>query len=386
MAKVSIEIIAPDKHRLRWREAGRHRSKTIKGSRRNAERQRADLEDLLAGGASTRSGEKSLQQVADEVFARRGFRWSDKTLSGYHWLWQTHIDPHLGRHRIGQLRPRMVEDWLSALEAAGVGRESQRKSLAFLRRLLKSAVEWEYLQRNVAEHVAMPKPSPRRVVRPLTPEQVERMRECALACGNQRDALIFSLLGYQGLRPGELFGLTIGALVGDELLIEQRVTLKLSSEGNVVRRIGQIEPSTKTRVNRSVTLHPLVAAELRSYLLRIGRPEPDQLIFPNAAGNPLSPSDYANWRRRRYNAAAQAAGRPDVTPYTMRHSSASLLLWSGRSISYVARQLGHSPAESMRDYQHVIDELEFADRVDVNTAIKNARQAVNDTKRRVEVA
>ena len=39
--------------------------------------------------------------------------------------------------------------------------------------------------------------------------------------------------------------------------------------------------------------------------------------------------------------AAAAAGVPDATPYTLRHSFCSLLLHEGRSVIYVARQLGH---------------------------------------------
>jgi hypothetical protein len=115
MTKVSIETIDVDKHRLRWREAGRHRSKTINGTRRHAERVRADLEDLLAGGASTRAGERTLKRLSDEVFERRSHAWSDKTLNGNHWLWQTHIEPHLGSHRLDQLRPRRIEDWIAAI-------------------------------------------------------------------------------------------------------------------------------------------------------------------------------------------------------------------------------------------------------------------------------
>jgi integrase len=37
----------------------------------------------------------------------------------------------------------------------------------------------------------------------------------------------------------------------------------------------------------------------------------------------------------------QAAGIEHATPYALRHSFASLLLHEGRSVIYVARQLGH---------------------------------------------
>jgi len=39
--------------------------------------------------------------------------------------------------------------------------------------------------------------------------------------------------------------------------------------------------------------------------------------------------------------AVEAAGLAHARPYDLRHSFASLLLHEGRSVIYVARQLGH---------------------------------------------
>ena len=73
--------------------------------------------------------------------------------------------------------------------------------------------------------------------------------------------------------------------------------------------------------------------------------------------------------------AAAAAGVPDATPYTLRHSFCSLLLHEGRSVIYVARQLGHDAKLTLSTYGHVIDELEDAPRVPAEDAIRAARRA-----------
>ena len=57
----------------------------------------------------------------------------------------------------------------------------------------------------------------------------------------------------------------------------------------------------------------------------------------------------------------------------MRHSFASLLLHEGRSVIYVARQMGHGAELTMRTYGHVIDELEDAPRLQAEEAIAQAR-------------
>jgi integrase len=62
-------------------------------------------------------------------------------------------------------------------------------------------------------------------------------------------------------------------------------------------------------------------------------------------------------------------------PYDLRHSFASLLLHEGRSVIYVARQLGHDARLTLTRYGHVIDELEDAPRLEAEAAIANARLA-----------
>ena len=61
-------------------------------------------------------------------------------------------------------------------------------------------------------------------------------------------------------------------------------------------------------------------------------------------------------------------------PYDLRHSFTSLLLHEGRSVIYVARQLGHSATLTMRTYGHVIEELDDAPRISAEDSILAARR------------
>ena len=60
-------------------------------------------------------------------------------------------------------------------------------------------------------------------------------------------------------------------------------------------------------------------------------------------------------------------------PYDLRHSFASLLIHEGRSVIYVARQLGHDARLTLSRYGHVMDEFEDTPRLEAQTAIANAR-------------
>jgi len=66
-------------------------------------------------------------------------------------------------------------------------------------------------------------------------------------------------------------------------------------------------------------------------------------------------------------------------PYDLRHSFASLLLAEGRSVHYVARRLGHSPALTLSTYGHLFAEYEHADRIDAEAEIAQARAALEPT-------
>jgi hypothetical protein len=51
-----------------------------------------------------------------------------------------------------------------------------------------------------------------------------------------------------------------------------------------------------------------------------------------------------------------------------------LLAHEGRSVVYIAEQLGHGPELSLKTYQHVIEELHGQPNVTAEAAIRQARE------------
>ncbi len=109
--------------------------------------------------------------------------------------------------------------------------------------------------------------------------------------------------------------------------------------------------------------------------MRCGRPRDGALVFPGPEGRLWSKTTYDNWRKRAFDRALEKAGVDGATPYTLRHRFASLLLHEGRSVIYVARQLGHDARLTLGTYGHVIDELDGAPQVGAEDAIRAARDA-----------
>ncbi len=66
-----------------------------------------------------------------------------------------------------------------------------------------------------------------------------------------------------------------------------------------------------------------------------------------------------------------------MRPYRLRSSFVSLLLWEGRSLTYVAEQAGHSVATLAGHYAGVMRELEDQPRTAAADAIRAARDAAS---------
>jgi integrase len=348
--------------RVRWREGGQNKAKVL-GRKRDAEAFDADIRRRKRAGelVDSAGAQMTVAELAREWWQMYGEpNLARSTLQTYAIMWDRHVLPRIGGLRLRELTPQALERFRGELAAAGVGLPPQRRVLVVLQGILQRAVEWGYIPTNPAKVVRKPAGRRRHVVRPMTPMVVERMRSHLLDRGDARSATLVSVLAYAGLRPGEALALRFGDLQERTILVEQAVSL------------GEVK-DTKTGRLRAVRLLPALADDLSAWQAASDRPSDDALVFPAAHGGLWSPHDWKNWVRRRFRPAAAAAGIERARPYDLRHSFCSLLLYEGRTIVEVARQAGHAPSMSLDTYQHVIDELDGADRVPADEQIRRAR-------------
>ena len=88
-------------------------------------------------------------------------------------------------------------------------------------------------------------------------------------------------------------------------------------------------------------------------------------MFTTRAGEPL---DYRATVRRHFKRLLKAAKLPDLRPYDLRHTSATLLLAAGENIKVISERLGHtSSALTLDVYSHVLPTMqkEAANRLDM---------------------
>jgi len=350
--------------RVRWRENGQPHSRVL-GSKRDAELFEADVKRRKRLGqlAQIDAGRQTVAEFAREwwrVHAEPNL--TPRTRETYAIVFDKHILPRVGGLPLREVTPAVVAGLSADLQRAGVGPAATRKALTVLQGIFSCAVTWGHVQSNPVVGVRKPSAKRQRTVAPPSLAVVERMRAQLRSDGRQRDATLLAVLAYAGLRPQEALALPWHNVRDRTLLIDRAQ----SDEG---------PKTTKTGRTRSVRLLAPLAADLAAWRLASNRSRDDELVFPTTGGELWRDHDWRNWRRRIFDPLAKSIGAAGMRPYDLRHAFCSLLIAEGLSVVEVARQAGHAPTMTLDTYAHVMADLDGAERVPAEAAIRAARAA-----------
>lgn len=388
--------------RVRWQEdSGRWRNKSFE-RKRDADDFDADLRRRRRLGtlAELDAGKESLDTYVVETWIPiHAHTLAEKTRVTYGHIYDRHVSPFLGDVPLRSLNVELIGRWYSDRMKSGAGKIAVRQALGLLSNILQRAFEAGRITSNPARLVRKGKPPASAEVTPLAPATVEAIR----ARLEPRDAMLVSLLAYAGLRPGEALGLRWSDIGERTILVERAVSF------------GKTK-GTKTQKSRNVRLLKPLAQDLAEWRLRSARPAGSALVIPARDGGLWTNEAYKSWGRKTFGYALSevrggtvndpgsqpcptcgaAPGKPCRTPrrklkasphvartrvkvqgrpYDLRHSFASLLLHEGRSVIYVAKQLGHGAQLTLNTYGHVIEEFEDAPNLEAEEAIRAAREA-----------
>jgi integrase len=339
---------------VRYRDAsGKNRSKSFR-RKRDAERFDLKWKDAKQTGglAALDGGRETLDAYVEHVWVPVHVApLAPKTQALYAGLYDGHLAPWLGGYPLCEITSEVIGHWQADRIAAGAPGESTRKALTLLGAILQRAFEAKRISSNPQRLVRKTAPSPTPEVRPLAPLTVEAIR----ALLRPRDAMVVSILAYSGMRPQEL---------------------RILSWSHVLERTLVVHAPKTRRYNphpRSTRLLAPLAQDLREWRLLSGRPDDAAPVIPAHAGGVWTEPGYEQWINHVWAPALKKARIPYQRPYHLLHSFASLLLHEGRSVVYIARQLGQSTAVCMRTYGHVIEELDNAPRIAAEEAILAAR-------------
>lgn len=375
---------------LRFYAAGERQYETLGSDAEGWNRRKAE-DELAAVMAAVRAGTWT-PRVADAVcppvgktdptFHEFASEWyegvspglRERTRVDYLWRLSSHLLPHFASYRLTEITVEEVDRYRRSKERERDAFEASRseqlarpaaererlprplsngsinKTIRLLAVILEQAVEYGYVDRNVAQgrKRLLRESKPSRTY--LQPDQVAAL----LAAAGELDAE--ARPSDTGRRRPILATLTLAGL-----RISEALELRWQ-DVNLADRVLRVAESKTDAGVREVNLTPTLQEVLSEYRTRTRHGAASDFVFPTAQGRQDSPS---NIRSRflakaveRANIALAEHGREQIasaTPHSLRRTFISLLLATGADVPYVMAQAGHAdPKMTLGVYAQVI--------------------------------
>lgn len=247
-------------------------------------------------------------------------------------LLRNHLLPVLGGKRLDEISERSISDLYQDMRARGYAKGTCNRVLVLVKYMFKLAKKWNLpgAQENPSEGIKLVDPQNARE-RYLSAEETQRLRQAIEDSPNVQLKHIVALLLLTGARKREL--------------------LDAKWEDFDLERRNWRIPMSKSGKARHVPLSTAVLDILKSLPRWDGCP----YVVPNPQTHRPFKSVFHSW-----NTARKEAGLADVRMHDLRHSMASNLVNSGRSIYEVSKILGHSQIKTSQRYAHLAHETLLA--------------------------
>jgi integrase len=238
-------------------------------------------------------------------------------------LLKNHLLPRFGKHHLDTITRQDIVKMHADRKASGAAAGSANRLLIMMRYVFNLALRWEVpgIKANPCAGVPLLEVNNKKE-RYLSQDEAKRLYDAVCESENAMLKFIVPMLILTGARKREV--------------LDAKWT-----DFDLERRIWRI-PITKAGKTRHVPLSDGVM-HLLSTMLR----DP-QWVFPNPDTSKPYVSIYCAW-----HTARTKAGLTDVRMHDLRHSFASLLINSGRTLYEVQHILGHTQVKTTQRYAHL---------------------------------
>jgi integrase len=285
------------------------------------------------------------------------------TRSNYRNVSYRYIIPSIGHIKLPALTSVRLNAFYTELlshgrqsDGSGLSPTTVRQIHVSIHRMLRDAVKWGELQRNVAAHAIAPRAAKPKMM-PWSPAQT---REFIEKTSNDRLGPIWRLLALTGLRRGEVMGLQ-----WEDVDLDQGRLTVARTRSMAAGRIAVSTPKTASSL-RTIGLDNETVAALRTYKARQSREHLaageawvniDNYVIADEIGRPIHPTAISKY----FQDARKATGMPKIRLHDLRHGYATAALEAGAPMKVVSDRLGHSSIMITADtYSHVRPEVDQA--------------------------
>ncbi|WP_443032569.1 tyrosine-type recombinase/integrase [Streptomyces sp. DH41] len=283
-------------------------------------------------------GQKTVKEYAKEWRSRQRKMTEYSTGEHVGSSLNVHIFPRLGSRKLNTVTPLVVERFLDALEADGVGRGNQVNIFRILKTILRDAFDKGAMADDPVKGVQEPEYVREKVVIP----SLEYVKQALAVAGDDLAMEIVMMAGC-GLRNGEARAVNVNNVVADDVYrVHEQIHSNTHRPAKLKhRKVGEF---------REVPLPRSVREAIERYEEKHGTTREGYLL--------RGPSGYYTepMERRRVRALFEKLPVMDgMGMYGFRHYFASNALGNGIPITDVAEWMGHkSIEETYRTYRHLM--------------------------------
>jgi integrase len=335
-------------------------TKNYKGTKKDAEREMARMLVELEQGSYVKPTDMNVATLLDKFVVSCIDKSQDlapQTKKRDKGIIENYLKPQLGYHKLKDLAPLHVQDYVNWATSAGEGCPAQSgasvaKHYNVLRKALRQAVDWKLIKDNPADHVHAP--------------GIEDREANVLKSGKEVFDLIMAFSGTPlfipvllaaavDLRRAEILGLLWECVD----LETGRAQIK-----NSLQRVdGELRllPRVKTKHSkRQVALPATVVKELRALKERQEADKKANEDYDSrgfvccwADGRPVSPEYFSHgFTNKKRDLGVH------IKLHELRHTFSTLMLLANMHPKKVAAQGGHDVRVLLTTYSHIIPEMQ----------------------------
>ncbi len=292
-------------------------------------RQAAELKTRIAAGVDLRAADKPKpqDQTLHDFFHGEYTRYASQRKRSFVRDIQLfkRIDAAYGNVKLANITRHMVVSFQTSLQETGLAPASINHHAKLSRRMLNLAVEWQMLEKNPLNRIALL----------FEDNKIERyMNEAEL----ERLLAVLKSGDYGTVALVAVWLLSTGARCGEALKAQY-------SQIDVANRVWRLPASnTKARKVRAVPLNDSALDVLK----QLGEPRTEGFLFVNKRTEKPYVTIMKTWTKIRTK-----AGLPKLRIHDLRHQYASFLVNAGRSLFEVQSILGHSSPSVTQRYSHL---------------------------------
>ena len=293
---------------------------------------------------------------------------SPTTVDTYKALIERQILPALGHLKLKDITPAHIQQFIQQLctvsKETRSGENTQetlsaatvRRRLNILQSMLRLAVKLGLISESPAsaEKLTLPKKTVPKVE--IFSKQEAAQMLSALENEELQFQTLIQLAIFTGARRGELVALKFSDVDFEQCKITiERAAVKVKGEETIIKPPKDYEVRTITVSKSCIELIRALQIEKAKERKRLGSQwRGDEWLFTQWNGeimNPQTPTKQFSKFLKKHNLKHRKF-------HSLRHTSATLLLYGGVSIKQVQGRLGHGDIETTNKYLHVIEEAD----------------------------